>query len=97
MGLIQMPMPMPSTNVHIVLSEGSFANEMACPSVKIVCFVAGEMIAYQNVRVLHGRTGYEVVQSGTREVEGGNLDLDELTSRRRVLAKKLGLLQSVPT
>ena len=54
-------------------------------------YISGEIICYQNIRVLHGRTGYEILEKGEREVEGGNLDWDELLSRRRVIACELGL------
>ena len=40
---------------------------------------------------MHGRTGYEVVEAGDRELEGGYLDWDELKSKRRVLQQQLGL------
>ncbi len=54
---------------------------------------AGDIVCYNNLRVLHGRTGYQVLEQGAREVEGGNLDWDELRSKRRVLATKLGITE----
>jgi len=51
----------------------------------------GDIICFHNYRVLHGRTGFEVLGDGERHLEGGYIDWDEMFSRRRVLQRKLGL------
>lgn len=50
--------------------------------------VAGEILIVDNLRILHGRTGYRAYE-GQRHVQGGYWDWDMMRSRRRVLQKKL--------
>ncbi|XP_035662137.1 gamma-butyrobetaine dioxygenase-like [Branchiostoma floridae] len=51
---------------------------------------AGEMIAFNNTRTLHGRLAYSLT-GGTRHLQGGYLDWDEIYSRMRVLKTDLGI------
>ena len=54
-------------------------------------FFSGDCICFHNNRVMHGRTGYQAMEAGERELEGGYLDWDELRSKRRILQQKLGI------
>ncbi|XP_053692645.1 gamma-butyrobetaine dioxygenase-like [Sabethes cyaneus] len=45
----------------------------------------GDILAFSNVRMLHGRTGYTDTVANTRHVVGAFLDWDEIYSRWRVL------------
>ncbi|XP_063599129.1 gamma-butyrobetaine dioxygenase-like [Penaeus indicus] len=49
---------------------------------------AGEILIVDNLRILHGRTGYRAYE-GQRHVQGGYWDWDMMRSRRRVLQRKL--------
>ena len=51
----------------------------------------GEAICFHNYRVLHGRDSYEATAGGERHLEGGYIDWDELSSRRRVLQQENGI------
>lgn len=53
--------------------------------------VSGDMLALDNVRLLHGRMGYQGDQE-VRHLEGGYWDWDIVRSRRRVLQAKLANL-----
>lgn len=56
---------------------------------RFVCtypFAAGDLVMFDNRRVLHGRHAFDP-QSGTRRLEGCYLDSDELRSRLRVLSR----------
>lgn len=46
---------------------------------------AGTLVAFDNHRVLHGRTPFELGASGRRHLLGCYLDIDELTNRRAVV------------
>lgn len=48
----------------------------------------GDMIVFHNRRVLHGRRAFDPT-SGHRHLHGGYVDVDELRSKMRVLARKL--------
>ncbi|CAH1250468.1 BBOX1 [Branchiostoma lanceolatum] len=50
-----------------------------CLSLKMA---AGEMIVFDNTRTLHGRAAYSP-DSGTRHLQGGYMDWDEIYSRKR--------------
>ncbi|XP_035671760.1 gamma-butyrobetaine dioxygenase-like [Branchiostoma floridae] len=52
----------------------------------------GEMFALDNRRVLHGRSAFSAT-GGTRHLQGGFLDWDEVYSRMRVLQAELGILE----
>ena len=45
----------------------------------------GELVAFDNRRILHGRTAFELGASGRRRLLGCYLDIDELVNRRAVL------------
>jgi gamma-butyrobetaine dioxygenase len=47
----------------------------------------GDLLAFDNRRVLHGRAGYEA-KGGTRFIEGIYSDRDELYSRIRTLRRQ---------
>ena len=50
-------------------------------------FAAGDLVIFDNRRVLHGRAGFDR-QSGVRRLQGCYLDRDEVTSRLRILARQ---------
>ncbi|UWQ22943.1 TauD/TfdA family dioxygenase [Jannaschia sp. W003] len=54
-----------------------------------VRYRAGDLFAFDNRRVLHGRTGYDA-KGGERFIEGVYSDRDELRSRIRVLRRSVG-------
>lgn len=61
-----------------------------CRSDRFVCctpFKAGDLVLFDNRRILHGRDSFDP-QSGTRRLEGCYLDRDEILSRLRVLARQ---------
>lgn len=49
----------------------------------------GEMIVFDNDRVLHGRMGYTLTEEGGRCLESAYIDWDVARSRLNVLGKKL--------
>ncbi|XP_038052320.1 gamma-butyrobetaine dioxygenase-like isoform X2 [Patiria miniata] len=49
----------------------------------------GEMVTFNNRRLLHGRSSFEVQAGSSRLLEGGYIDWDEVRSRTRVLREKL--------
>ncbi|XP_068244868.1 uncharacterized protein [Palaemon carinicauda] len=53
----------------------------------------GDMIIFDNQRVLHGRKGFQMTE-GTRELHGCYFDWDMVKSCRRVLQRKLGMLKT---
>ena len=62
---------------------------MRDPEVQVIRFLtAGEIAITDNERVLHGRTPF--TGGSARHIRGGMLDKDAMSSRWRVLAKKLG-------
>ncbi len=48
-------------------------------------------MTFDNQRVLHGRSSFEVTECGTssRHLEGAFIDWDEACSRRRVIREKM--------
>ncbi len=61
-----------------------------CRSHRFICrtpFQAGDLVLFDNRRILHGRDSFDP-QSGTRRLEGCYLDRDEILSRLRVLARQ---------
>lgn len=51
----------------------------------------GDMITFNNTRVLHGRSAFTVEGGHSRFLHGIYLDWDVIYSRMRVLAKKLNI------
>ena len=49
----------------------------------------GQLLAFDNLRCLHGRTGFGIDMKGERHVQGAYVDWDEARSRIRVLKAKL--------
>lgn len=49
----------------------------------------GEILTFDNIRLIHGRTGYTDDGCNTRHLIGSYLDWDEIYSRLRVLRKEL--------
>lgn len=45
----------------------------------------GDILAFSNLRVLHGRTGYVDQNGNTRHLVGAFIDWDEVYSRLRTL------------
>ncbi|CAH1250332.1 BBOX1 [Branchiostoma lanceolatum] len=58
-----------------------------CLSLKMA---AGELIVFDNNRTLHGRSAYSP-DSGTRHLQGGYMDWDEIYSRMRAIKADLGI------
>ncbi len=57
----------------------------------IIIFV-GQCAVFDNHRVLHGRSGFELrADSSERAYHGGYMDWDELISKLNVLRIKLGM------
>ncbi|RDD38635.1 Gamma-butyrobetaine dioxygenase [Trichoplax sp. H2] len=52
---------------------------------------SGCMIALDNYRIMHGRTGFEESADSIRFIEGGYVDWDEALSRMRVIEKELAI------
>lgn len=48
--------------------------------------IPGDILAFSNIRLLHGRTGYEDKNGNIRHIVGCYIDWDELYSRQRILA-----------
>lgn len=46
----------------------------------------GEMLTFDNTRLIHGRTSYTDVKDNIRQLVGAHLDWDEVFSRLRVLS-----------
>ena len=51
----------------------------------------GDILAFDNIRLLHGRNSFDPLSS--RYVEGIYIDWDEVYSTLRTLRRKLGLVQ----
>lgn len=62
------------------------ANEQAC-SFK-TC--PGDVLVFDNLRMLHGRSGYDDTDRNVRHIVGAFLDWDIVYSRWRVLRHALG-------
>ena len=53
-------------------------------------FESGECVVFDNLRVLHGRTHFDLIgPDGKREVHGGYVDWDEVKSKINILRKRL--------
>ncbi len=52
-------------------------------SLKLYVVYIGEVITFANMRVLHGRLGFQA--DTQRLMQGGYIDWEEIRSRRRVL------------
>lgn len=51
----------------------------------------GEIITFDNTRLIHGRTGFTDTDNNTRHLVGAYLDWDEIYSRLRVLKTEFNL------
>ncbi|XP_075168333.1 gamma-butyrobetaine dioxygenase-like [Haematobia irritans] len=49
----------------------------------------GDILAFNNLRVVHGRTGYDDSKNNVRHIMGAFVDWDTIHSKRRVLSKAL--------
>ncbi|XP_053695155.1 gamma-butyrobetaine dioxygenase-like [Sabethes cyaneus] len=49
----------------------------------------GDILTFSNIRMVHGRTGYEDTDDNTRHIIGAYLDWDEIYSKLRVLKRSL--------
>ncbi|XP_037951103.1 gamma-butyrobetaine dioxygenase-like [Teleopsis dalmanni] len=49
----------------------------------------GDVLTFNNLRMLHGRTGYDDTEKNVRHIVGGFVDWDIIYSRMRVLRKML--------
>lgn len=54
----------------------------------------GDVLTFNNLRLLHGRTGYDDTESNSRYIVGAYLDWDIIYSRLRVLKKRLGSVRA---
>ncbi|KAJ7391732.1 Gamma-butyrobetaine dioxygenase [Desmophyllum pertusum] len=53
--------------------------------------VPGDMVTFNNSRVLHGRSAFKITQASNRYLQGYYLDWDAVYSRMRVLAKQFNI------
>ncbi|XP_049792672.1 gamma-butyrobetaine dioxygenase-like isoform X2 [Schistocerca nitens] len=53
----------------------------------------GEILIFDNIRLIHGRAGYDDKPGNERHIIGQFLDWDEVFSRLRVLRKEAGLIK----
>ena len=53
--------------------------------------VPGDVITFNNSRVLHGRSAFKITESSNRHLQGYYMDWDVIYSRMRVLAKKFNI------
>ena len=53
--------------------------------------VPGDMITFNNGRVLHGRSAFTITGESNRYLQGIYLDWDAIYSRMRVLAKRFNI------
>ncbi|XP_064619881.1 gamma-butyrobetaine dioxygenase-like [Lineus longissimus] len=51
----------------------------------------GNIVVFDNIRILHGRNEYQIGKSGERFLEGAYIDWDTVKSRIRVLREELGV------
>lgn len=54
----------------------------------------GDVLTFNNIRLLHGRTGYDDTEQNSRYIVGAYLDWDIIYSRLRVLKKRLATSSS---
>ena len=52
-------------------------------------FFSGDIVTFDNRRVIHNRRAYVVTESDNRHLEGAYLDWDEVRSRMRVIRQKI--------
>lgn len=48
----------------------------------------GDILAFSNTRLVHGRTGYVDIEGNVRHIVGAYVDWDEIYSRLRVLTNE---------
>ena len=53
--------------------------------------VPGDVITFNNSRVLHGRSAFKITESSNRRLQGYSMDWDVVYSRMRVLAKRFNI------
>ena len=53
--------------------------------------VPGDVITFNNSRVLHGRSSFKITEMSRRWLQGFYLDWDTIYSRMRVLAKRFNI------
>ena len=53
--------------------------------------VPGDVITFNNSRVLHGRSAFKITESSKRYLQGYYMDWDVVYSRMRVLAKRFNI------
>ena len=76
-----------SADLVLISSDDDDAH---CRTDRFLCrtpFSPGDLILFDNRRMLHGRAAFDP-QSGVRRLEGCYLDRDEILSRLRVLARR---------
>ena len=53
-------------------------------------YFVGECVVFDNLRILHGRKGFDLKENGERTVQGGYVDWDEVRSKINILKLVLG-------
>lgn len=60
---------------------------LACEDAHAFKTKAGDVLTFNNIRLLHGRTGYDDTEDNVRYIVGAYLDWDIIYSKLRVLKK----------
>lgn len=53
--------------------------------------VPGDVVTFNNSRVLHGRSAFKITEASNRYLQGFSIDWDTIYSRMRVLAKRFDI------
>lgn len=90
-GLLEPFDPLPETFRRVYTAMHRFTELLRDPLHEVrIRLEAGQMIAFDNVRVLHGRAPFDLGPGGRRHLLGCYIDLDDLHSRIRVLRRAEG-------
>lgn len=54
----------------------------------VIYCISGDILAFSNIRLLHGHTGYVDKEGNVRHLVGAFVDWNEIYSRLRVLANE---------
>ena len=86
-----MPLGSPEEVLSMYEALAVFQRLAKCPDNSIrYKLEEGECVAFDNHRVLHGRTEYEIETGvGKRFLRGGYVDWEEINSRINVIRKKM--------
>ena len=90
-GLLEPFDPTPETFGAVYTAVYRFAELLRDPVHEIrIRLEAGQMVAFDNVRILHGRAPFDLGPGGRRHLLGCYIDIDDLHSRIRVLQRAEG-------